>query len=119
MAFTGAPTVKLVTDTLVRITGISLAHSANGTIGLHGNSGAPGVRLPAAFKPESFRDDDGNLVSLQDAISVLMVRAGVEAVVVPISVVKTGTTDADFLITLTNTQDANDSASLEIYVRNK
>lgn len=75
------------------------------------------VRLPAAFlcSPYTY---DGHVVELQDSI-----RCSVEngeasgAVQAPISVVKTGSTVDDFVITLTNNSGSVDSPDQEIVVR--
>ena len=48
MAFTGTATIVLVSDSIVRVTGLTLGVSAEGTIGLFGATGTtPNVRLPA------------------------------------------------------------------------
>src|SRR5262245_9985039 len=115
MAFTGTATVKQISDGIVRITGLSLAAGAAGTIGLHGNSGTPGVTLPTAFQPAPY-EYAAAVVPLQDSIECLVQEAATGvAVVVPLSVVKTGTTNADFLITITN-NGAAASPNLEMYV---
>lgn len=115
MAFTGTAVIKQIKDNMVRVTGLSLAGSAAGTIGLDGHTGsAPGVRLPAAFNPQPYGYGNAT-VTLQDSIKcdVIPVSGAVE--VAPAGVVKTGTTAADFLITITNT-DASVSPSLEFYI---
>lgn len=117
MAFTGTAVVTLVADNLVRITGLSLAGAAVGTIGLHENSGTPGVRLPASFKPKEYKNAEHEDVSLQASLEVTMVPVTSITTQVPIMVVKTGTKPADALITLTNTTTATTSALVEIYIR--
>lgn len=113
MAFTGAAVIKKVADGLLRITGLSLAAGAAGTIGLHGGAGE--VDLPQ--DPTQDWGPYGD-VTLQDAVQVSMVPVtDVANFAIPIRVVKTGTTLADFLITLTNDEAAVASADLEIYVR--
>lgn len=103
MAFTGTPVVVQLSDRLARITGLSLAAGASGTIGLFRNSGTPGVRLPAAFQPSNYQAE-GHTVTLQDAVQCTWENAAVGvATAVPLAVVKTGTTDEDFAITMTNT----------------
>ncbi len=117
MAFTGSATVKLVSDSVVRITGLSLAGAASGTISLAEATGAD-VECPAAFKPRTYVSSGGVAVALQDAVEVLVLVGGLGVTTqVPIAVVKTGTTLAGFLITLTNTTAATASAALEIYIR--
>ena len=110
MAFTGSATVEQITDTLFRITGVALAASAAGTIGF--TAGTNDVE----FTAPNWEPQGG--ASLQDAISVLINPVGAGAsTAVPVRVVKTGTTQADFVITLTNNDGAAATANLEIYVR--
>ena len=124
MAFTGVAVVKQVSDSLVRITGLSLAGGAIGTIALFESLVAPGVRLPASFKPRDYdMPDTAPVVSLQDSIQCWFVFtgpvSGVYAVNGP-SVVKTGTKPEDFLITMTNAGEGDPqptTPALEIYVR--
>jgi hypothetical protein len=117
MAFTGSPVVKQVSDSIVRITGVSLTAGANGTIGLDGATGAaPGIRLPDAFDPQPY-GYGGQTVSLSDMLDVTTKPADTtNPESVPISVVKTGTTVADWRCTITNTF-ASVSPGLEIYVK--
>jgi hypothetical protein len=117
MAFTGSATVKQVSDRKVRITGLSLAGAASGTIGLHTHTGsAPGVTLPEGFQPEPYTNTEGEIVSLQDAIQVSMVPDTGVVTLVPIAVVKSGADDKTFLITLTNSTVGTASAEVEIFV---
>ena len=120
-SFIGTPVVKLVSDRLVRVTGISLP--VNGcaiNIGLHESVLPPGVRLPADFMPRDYKlDIDGaGLVGLQDSVQCWFVYQNPGSFLNAISVVKTGTTPQDFLITLTNntSSEGGDSGELEIYV---
>lgn len=115
MAFTGTATVKLVSDNLVRITGLSLAGAAVGTISLAEAAGAD-VECPAAFKPRTYKST-GGAVSLQDAVEVTLIPVTTITTLVPIMVVKTGTTLTNFVITLTNTTAATVSAVQEIWIR--
>lgn len=99
MAFTGVPVVKRVSDSLVRVTGISLDAGAVGTISLF--DGAGEIKLPPDFKPTVYGNQGGaasgsNLVTLQDSIEITHLNA------VPINVVKTGTLKTDWLATFTN-----------------
>jgi hypothetical protein len=123
MAFTGTPVVTLVADNLVRIasgTGeedtFGLAEGDSGTISLFEGTGAD-VELPAAFKPRPYVSSDDS-VSLQAAVQVEITYTVQGVLQQPVRVVKTGTTPANFLITLTN-----DSASelapveFELYIR--
>jgi len=109
MPFTGSATVTKVTDNKFRITGVSLAIGASGTIAF--TPGTGGVEFTA---PDWQPHGD---VALQDAVEcvVNVVGAGV-ATAVPCSVVKTGTTQANFLITIANNDGAAVTAGLEIYV---
>lgn len=112
MAFTGAAVVKKVAENLYRITGVSLASGDSGTIGLTGHATAE-VELPQTDDWQPYAD-----VTLQDAIQCWCAPvADVSAFAVPIRIVKSGDTNDDFLITLTNDAAATNSAALEIYVR--
>ncbi len=118
MAFTGTAAIKQISDGIVRVTGLSLGAGASGTIGLSGATGsAPEVKLPAAFSPESY--SYGNLtVTLADMLLAETIPAAVgTATAIPISIVKTGTTELDFRFTLTNTSGTA-SPLLEIIIRN-
>jgi hypothetical protein len=116
MAFTGTAVVKQIKDNMVRITGLSLASNASGTIGLAGHTGsAPGVTLPASFNPQPY-GYGGATVQLADSVKCDVVCAVASAsTVAPQGVTKTGTTAADFLITIQNTQ-ASISGALEFYI---
>lgn len=109
MAFTGVATVKLVTDSLVRITGLSLAGLAVGTIGLFGDAGAD-VQLPDGFNPEPFGD-----VTLEDAVQswYVMTNPGGGGESRHIHVDKTS---PPFRVVYTN-DGALPTADFEIYVR--
>lgn len=114
MAFTGTATVTQVTDKRLRITGLSLAGAATGTIGLNGNSGTPGVRLPATFQPTVY-DYNGATVSLADSIKCEAQPAATAGDFEQVAVTKSGTTDADFLLTLGN-GFASATPGLEIWI---
>jgi len=116
MAFTGTATILQISDRLVRITGLSLAAGASGTIALTGHSGAtPDVVLPATFNPQNYTYG-ANTVHLADAVQVTANPAAVVADFEQVGVAKTGTTDADFRATLSNGFTIATPA-LEIYVR--
>lgn len=116
MAFTGTATVAQVSDNLVRITGLSLAGSAAGTIGLTGATGtAPGVTLPASFQPAPY-EYGGDVVALADSIQCTAQYADTAADPVALFIAKTGTTVADFRITVTN-DTGSASSGIEFYVR--
>ncbi len=115
MAFTGTAVIKQISDRLFRITGLSLAGDASGTIGFSDKTSAAEVSLPApTWQP--YKNAEHVAVSLQDAVwmtinPVTDVTAGV-----PISIVKTGTTHLDFVATLHNDTAGTVSGGLEIYV---
>ena len=118
MAFTGTPVVEQLNDHLVRITGITLALSASGTIGLTGATGtAPDITLPANFSAGVY-SYNGSSVSLQTQIicwTPIPASAG-PLTNLPCSVGKTGTALTDFRITITNTNTGLATQSLEIYI---
>jgi hypothetical protein len=120
MAFTGTPIVTQITDSVVRITGIAVPEGSGptdgqGTIGLSGATGdEPDVRLPAAFKPRPY-EYAGNVLSLQDVISVSFVLAEGEEPLCNPAVEKTGTTEEDFRITFFN--GVTPTPNLEIWVK--
>ncbi len=117
MAFIGTATVKQISERLVRITGLSLAAGAAGTIGLFGSTGSPGVELPEQFKTLHYAFLGSN-VPFADAIEVTAQPAAVgTAVSIPVAVVKTGTTVAGFLATITNTHASTATPNMEIMVR--
>lgn len=111
MAFTGSATTELISESCVRITGtLALAAAASGTIALHGASGGE-VVLPEGFMPVPYAN-----VSLADQIDVKINWVTSVATSVPIRIVKTGTKNLDFQITLTNDSGGTTSAQMEIYV---
>lgn len=117
MAFTGTATIHQISDREVRITGLSLASAASGTIGLFGNSGSPGVRLPAAFKPQAYVYGEAT-VTLSDSLDVTNQPDAIgTATAIPVATVKSGTTEADWIATLTNTHGSTATPALEIRVR--
>lgn len=113
MAFTGVAVVKQISDSKVRITGLSLAAAGDtGTIGLFGDSGA-GVQLPDAFNPKVY-DFNNSDVALADSIQCWCVpTTDVSNFAIPIRITKGGT---PFRITLENDSAATGSATLEIWV---
>ena len=115
MAFTGNATIKKVSEGLLRVTGLSLAAGASGTIGLFGIGVGADVELPEnptkGWKP--YED-----VSLQDAVQVTANPvADVAGYDEALRVVKTGTVDSDFLITVTNDDGDVATPELELYIR--
>jgi hypothetical protein len=115
MAFTGTATVVEVSDSMMQITGLSLAAAANGTIGLFEKSVAAGVTLPATFQPRPYADGSGDGVAMQASIKVDVVQTSTGATACPIQVVKTGTAPTDFAITISNTS-VGTVATFEVYV---
>jgi len=118
MAFSGTPTVTQVSDTELRITGVSLAASAVGTIGLTGATGTPpDITLPATFRAAPYTYQ-AVAIGLQDEITVVInpVSAGPLTNLQP-SVSKTGTAVTDFRISIENTNSGSATQTLEIIVR--
>lgn len=114
MAFTGAAVITYVSDTVVRITGLSLAAGASGDIGLSQNAAADvAIECPTWNR---FKNARGQEIELDSSIecTVHCAEAGL-AVTENVSIVKTNDGPEDFLITLTN-PDAAASGALEIYV---
>lgn len=118
MAFTGTPVIVQVADNLCRITGVALVTGATGTIGLHENSGAPDIRLPASFKPRPY-ERDGVTVVLPDSIEITFEHEDAGAGINFCSVAKAGNVPTTFLATLRSDSGVEGPASgdLEIYVR--
>ncbi len=115
MAFTGTASVAQVSDRQVRITGLSLDAGASGTIGLSGATGtAPGVTLPAAFKAGVYDYGTAN-VSLASSIRLDWNYVDTSGQLIFLTVAKTGTTVADFRITVTN-NSGSASSGVEMYV---
>jgi hypothetical protein len=115
MAFTGTASVVQVSDRQVRITGLSLDGGASGTIGLNGATGtAPGVTLPAAFKPGVYDYGAAN-VALASSIRLDWDYVDTAGQLIFLTVAKTGTTVADFRITVTN-NSGSASSGVEMYV---
>lgn len=115
MAFTGSAVITQISERKVRITGLSLAGAAVGTLALSTGTTGGAVLLPAQFQPKPY-NEFGAIVGLIDSVQVSILPAGSVTTLVPIQCVKTGVTDELFLITLTNTTTATASAALEIYV---
>jgi hypothetical protein len=74
------------------------------------------ITLPAPFKPRVFAYL-GSPVTLQDSVQSTFRSAAASTQAVPLSVVKTGTTNADFLVTIYNTSLTVDSPLQEIDIR--
>lgn len=121
MAFTGAAVQKVVSSKCVRITGLSLAGGASGTIGLHATTVAQDVTLPASFAPHAYENAERHQVDVADAINVTVNRAASTANPTPVAIVKAGgtgthVTGKNFSITLTNGDAMNATPALEIFV---
>lgn len=118
MAFTGVAVVTRVSDSLYRVTGVSLQPGASGTISLF-EGGAP-VTLPQYVDWGTYED-----VDLVESISIL-VNPTTEPLdgpnfAIPVRVVKTGVTRATWVATFTNDVPPDEGApatgDLEIYIR--
>lgn len=103
MAWTGAGVNAAMGSTLVRISGLSLAAGATGTIGMNGDAGADHT-LPAGFA----------LSATLTFSHVQPLAAG--AYLNPLIV--TPATGAPLRITVTNQDGANATGNLDILVRN-
>jgi hypothetical protein len=115
MAFNGTAVLHQVSDREVRITGVLLTTGASGTIALTGHTGTtPDITLPAAFKPAPY-DYSTATVSLIDSIQCTLRYIDGTGVVTNCVIAKTGTTNADFRITVTNPSGSSTSA-MEMYV---
>lgn len=115
MAFTGTATVTQISDSIVRITGVSLAATTSGTIGLHGATNSPNITLPASFQPQQY-PYNGTELSLADIIDCKCQALATLSGLTSFTVNKGGTTPADFVLTVANTFGSA-SGGLEIYVK--
>jgi len=116
MAFTGAATIKQVSERCVRVTGLSLAFGASGAFCLFGGTTPNALPLPRAFDPHDYLFE-GELVTLLDSMRVTILPvADVAAFAVPIRVVKNNLDPVTFNIELTNDAAATNSAELEIEI---
>jgi hypothetical protein len=123
MAFIGTAVVTQIKDNMVRVTGVSLAPGGEGggnigTVGLHGATGtAPDVRLPGSFKPVPYGYPTSPVteVTLQDSIRCDYTFVDNLDQVQALAVAKTGTTEQDFRVTLTNTGGSTTSG-IEFYI---
>lgn len=110
MAFTGTPTVTKISDNLFRITGVSLAGDASGTIGLSQDATPSEVALVAPGWGPRGDLDLTELVEIRISLATDVTSA------VPISIAKAGGTPQTFQATLHNDSAATASAELEIWV---
>lgn len=116
MAFTGAAVFKVISGNKVRITGLSLAAAAAGTISLHNGNGE--VKLPASCKWDAFKNGEGHQVLPLEAIQASFQKVAADTHSVVVSQGKAGAAvdGSDFLVTLTNSDAANPCPGLEIYL---
>jgi hypothetical protein len=115
MAFTGTPVFEQVSDSIVRITGLSLTTTGVGVIGLHGATTPTGVvALPESFKPVPYTYN-GDQVSLAACITCEAIPVAATSTAA-VSVAKSGTTLADYRMSLASTTGST-TAGLDIYVR--
>lgn len=113
MAFTGAATVEQISDSVIRISGtLSLAGAASGTIGFSDKTVAAEVSL--GLLPNWQPRANASLVDLIEVRQSLVTDV---TTAVPISIVKSGTTHADFVITVHNDSAADQSGVFEFYVQ--
>lgn len=99
MAFTGTATITVLGTRIARLTGISLAAGASGTIS--GSGGAGDETLPSSFPA----------LSVNEAmVSAVQVASGATS---PIVIAKAG---SPAVITVENTDGGNATGGLEIYI---
>ena len=110
MAFTGTAVYETVASNLVRITGLSLAAGASGTIGLFGD-GTADENLPDNFNPVDYGD-----VTVDEAVEVGITAVTAATTAEGASFVVTKTT-GPFQIDIAHLDGANASAEMEIFVR--
>lgn len=113
MAFGGVAVIKQVSDRCVRITGLTLAAGASGTLSLA--AGAGDQKFPASIKWGAYDGIGGTDVTMQDAVQIAIGHTADVATAIAYTVTKTGTVAADFLITLKNAT-ATAGPATEIYV---
>ncbi len=116
MAFTGTAAITQLSDKKVLITGLSLAASAAGTISLQAGAGEQKPAASFDFNPWKYLA--GSAITREQGIRVSAVKAAATPVAASsISIVYSGAdTDAAALWTLTNTDAANASGALKIYL---
>ena len=120
MAFSGAPVVTRVTDSLARITGVTLGSGATGEIGLAG-SGAE-IELPQNWGPYAGDDAGDGVVGLGESCQasyVFVTDTDDSSESSRIAVQKSNGLDpATFLISFVSFDTLEgQSAEMEIYVR--
>lgn len=110
MPFTGSATVKSKGKYKARITGLSLAVGAVGTIGLPGDAGAD-VQLPAGFPTEVDAHATEDALTMSDVVRANAVAAAANANGLKIRITKGGT---PFRISIQNDDATNATPALEI-----
>lgn len=122
MAFIGTPTIVMLSDRAVLITGVQLASSnTTGTIGFSG-SGAD-IELPAAFLASSY-DYRGSTIGLDSAMAVNINPVSSLGLTnlqpsVAFSGTTTGVNPASFRISITNTSASLTTQTLAILIEFK
>jgi len=118
MPFVGTPVLELVGDRELRLTGISLQASVTGTIGLFQATGvAPDIKLPESFVVDAYTYG-GVAQSISAGLQVVVVPATAGPVTnLPVSVVKSGTTQADWRVSIVNTNSGLQTQDMEIWFR--
>lgn len=117
MAWTGSATRTMVSDRMFRIAGLSLAADASGTIGFFGGNPAAEQTINMPWWTP-YKNGDDDLITLRDAIKISFLIITDVTAPVPISVVKTGTDQGDWLATFHNdlAGGGTTSGQLEIYL---
>jgi hypothetical protein len=118
MAFTGSATIVQISDRKIRITGLSLASLAVGTIVCSDvDVDIPGgaIRLPASFQPTAYSRPDG-VVGCDSSIEISLVPDAAVATAIPVEISKTGTNSNEWVASVTNNHGSLASPALEIWV---
>lgn len=118
MAFGGVAVVTQISDRAVRITGVNLAPSAQGTIAFSGGPAAD-ITLPAAFRA-AVGSYNGVALTLRDSVGININpdQNGLTETNLQPSVTKAGGAAGvtDFLVTVINTHTTETTQTLEIDV---
>ncbi len=112
-----ANTIEKLSNSTFRVLLDALAGAASVTIGFSDKTVAPDLEMVAPdWQPNQF---DSSVKSLQDLVKVSVpVPTSDVSAAVPITVVKAGTTHADFEITVTNgnASEGQISGTMELYI---
>lgn len=112
----GTPVITQISDTELRITGVTLDPDATGVIGFSTANYEPDIRLPDTFRAPN-AEFGGAPVALDALVKVDVAPATVGPFTnLPPSVEKTGQTSEDFAIRITNTKVDEVTQGLEIYL---